>query len=444
MGLTAWAFDPLLQIQGISIRTSRSISSPPPLLLLPSIRSSRDAGHLHGGWHGVAHQDGVDVPPSGNGVGHTRLRCLRLQQAPRPGRPILHLIRHLHRRRTRMVPPPLPGMGRQLRLRLRVPPSPPHACQGERLLRPQAVNMRVLDPKDTMAYHCMMMQRSELEATYVKNDRLTMECVVTVRKEPRVSKTKVFPRIKVPPSDIKRQLTNLLDDRYDVARLKLICQSILCKNLDVKNVATTLALADQHHCDRLKDACIEFMSCLSTMDDLVATQGYQDLAKTSSSILDDAMTRIENSPPTPSGEHVFEVTDYSLHRCLDAGLSSIRSSTFNVGGYAWSISFHPSGDAQVEDSGDYVAVNLELMTKGALVKVSYDMALVDMTTGVRWFGAKSEKAELDTRCANSFCRWCLSRFIRRDKLEASPYLHDDRVVIECTLTVIKGSEKGRG
>ncbi|TVU42594.1 hypothetical protein EJB05_09012, partial [Eragrostis curvula] len=211
-----------------------------------------------------------------------------------------------------------------------------------------------------------------------------MECAVTVRMEPQVSKTKVFPGIKVPPSDIKQQLANLMDkeradvmfsvsgemfaahkivlvmrspvfkaqlcrplsqtgkqpiviedmqtdvfraflyfiytdlmkvhgdleencerkncqmihhllvaaDRYDVARLKLLCESILCKNLDVKNVATTLALADQHQCDSLKDACIEFMSCLSTMDDLVATQGYQDLAKTSPSILADAKERI--------------------------------------------------------------------------------------------------------------------------------------------------------
>ncbi|XP_039855181.1 BTB/POZ and MATH domain-containing protein 2-like [Panicum virgatum] len=33
-------------------------------------------------------------------------------------------------------------------------------------------------------------------------------------------------------------------DRYAIERLKLTCQSILCRNLDVKNVATTLALAD--------------------------------------------------------------------------------------------------------------------------------------------------------------------------------------------------------
>ncbi|TVU42496.1 hypothetical protein EJB05_08905, partial [Eragrostis curvula] len=241
-------------------------------------------------------------------------------------------------------------------------------------------DLRLIDPVTGLSKSAV-----SSKGTYVKNDRLTMECVVTVQKEPWVSKTKVLPRIKVPPSDMKRQLASLMEDkegadvmfsvageifaahkvvlamrspvfkaqlcgplsetgkqpiviedmqpdvfrallyfiytdsmeghgdleencgrkncqmihhllvaadRYDVGRLKLLCESILCKNLDVKNVATTLALADQHQCDSLKDACIEFMSCLSTMDDLVATQGYQDLTKTSPSILADAKERI--------------------------------------------------------------------------------------------------------------------------------------------------------
>ncbi|TVU42505.1 hypothetical protein EJB05_08916, partial [Eragrostis curvula] len=248
-----------------------------------------------------------------------------------------------------------------------------------------AALVRVFDPEDhsrRMPYVFMKLQ--ELEK-YLKTDRLTIECVLTVRKEPRVSKTKVFPRIQAPPSDIKQQLAILLEqkegadvtfsvagetimahktvlvmrspvfkaelcgpmshdrgkhpiviedmqpdvfraflyfiytdsmkggvdgdgdcnrqscemichllvaaDRYDVKRLKLICQSILCKNLHVRNVATTLALADQHHCGRLKAACIKFMSCLSTMDDLVATKGYKDLERTAPSILADAMAR---------------------------------------------------------------------------------------------------------------------------------------------------------
>ena len=48
-------------------------------------------------------------------------------------------------------------------------------------------------------------------------------------------------------------------DRYDMQRLKLICEDKLCRHLDVSNAATTLVLAEQHNCQGLKDACIEFL-----------------------------------------------------------------------------------------------------------------------------------------------------------------------------------------
>ncbi|KAF0926885.1 hypothetical protein E2562_027739 [Oryza meyeriana var. granulata] len=57
-------------------------------------------------------------------------------------------------------------------------------------------------------------------------------------------------------------------------RLRLLCQSILGRNLDVDNVATTLALADQHNCSRLKDVCIEFITSSNEIDAMVATKGY--------------------------------------------------------------------------------------------------------------------------------------------------------------------------
>lgn len=66
-------------------------------------------------------------------------------------------------------------------------------------------------------------------------------------------------------------------DRYAMERMKLMCESILCKSLDVDSVATTLALADQHHCSKLKDACIEFINSSNRMDDVVASQGYEHL-----------------------------------------------------------------------------------------------------------------------------------------------------------------------
>ncbi|CAL4997551.1 unnamed protein product [Urochloa decumbens] len=66
-------------------------------------------------------------------------------------------------------------------------------------------------------------------------------------------------------------------DRYAVERLKLVCESILGKNLDVETVSTTLALAYQHNCDRLKDICLEFISSSSVMDAVMATDGYKNL-----------------------------------------------------------------------------------------------------------------------------------------------------------------------
>jgi speckle-type POZ protein len=74
-------------------------------------------------------------------------------------------------------------------------------------------------------------------------------------------------------------------------RLKMLCQSILGKNLDVNNVATTLALADQHNCDKLKDVCVEFLASSDKMDDVAATQGYESLKRSCPSVLIDALEK---------------------------------------------------------------------------------------------------------------------------------------------------------
>ncbi|KAL6843275.1 hypothetical protein ACP4OV_026988 [Aristida adscensionis] len=68
-------------------------------------------------------------------------------------------------------------------------------------------------------------------------------------------------------------------DRYAVERLKLVCETMLCKRLKVESVAATLALADQHHCDMLKDACIGFISSSDRMDNVMASKGYQHLKR---------------------------------------------------------------------------------------------------------------------------------------------------------------------
>ncbi|CAL5011129.1 unnamed protein product [Urochloa decumbens] len=208
-------------------------------------------------------------------------------------------------------------------------------------------------------------KRSELEASvYLREDRLTIECIVTVFKEPRVSQRKTCPEIQVPPSDIFKDLGKLLEsgegadiefsvmgqnfvahrlvlamrspvfkaelcgpmkeakaqtvtiremqpavfkallhyiytdslpaldglsrldrnemircllvaaDRYAMDKLNMMCQIMLYEDLDVKNMVTTLAFADQHHCEFLKDVCIEFISSSRTNNDAVVGFGH--------------------------------------------------------------------------------------------------------------------------------------------------------------------------
>ncbi|KAL6659222.1 hypothetical protein ACP70R_003262 [Stipagrostis hirtigluma subsp. patula] len=76
-------------------------------------------------------------------------------------------------------------------------------------------------------------------------------------------------------------------DRYAMERMKLMRESILCEKLVVENVANILALADQHHCNKLKDACTRFISSSDRMDDLMATKGYEHLKRACPSVFMD-------------------------------------------------------------------------------------------------------------------------------------------------------------
>nr|TKW01842.1 hypothetical protein SEVIR_8G205800v2 [Setaria viridis] len=84
-------------------------------------------------------------------------------------------------------------------------------------------------------------------------------------------------------------------DRYNIGRLKLICENTLLTFINTSVVATTLVLAEQHGCHRLKEACLKFLksndnfkevggddykhlmrSCPSLFDELLAEHGLSD------------------------------------------------------------------------------------------------------------------------------------------------------------------------
>ncbi|KAK1608769.1 hypothetical protein QYE76_032442 [Lolium multiflorum] len=142
-------------------------------------------------------------------------------------------------------------------------------------------------------------------------------------------------------------------------------------------------------------------------------------------------------PDTARGTHVFTITCYRMHKGLGAG-NFIRSGTFTVGGYDWCVLYYPDGNRS--DNKDYVSVLVELQSKKSAVRALYDLRLTNQATGKSslLFSRPSSFPPFNS-CKDEPPRGP-ARFMRRDLLEASPYLHDDCLVIECDVTVIKETQ----
>jgi speckle-type POZ protein len=82
-------------------------------------------------------------------------------------------------------------------------------------------------------------------------------------------------------------------DRYGMDRLKLICEDILCRHIDVDTVSTTLALAEQHQCQGLKEACFQFLKkSPGSLNAVMATDGFDHLVNSCPNIIKELMSRL--------------------------------------------------------------------------------------------------------------------------------------------------------
>ncbi|XP_047093402.1 BTB/POZ and MATH domain-containing protein 3-like [Lolium rigidum] len=80
-------------------------------------------------------------------------------------------------------------------------------------------------------------------------------------------------------------------DRYNIERLKLICEEMLCNHIDSTIVATSLTLAEQHGCHELKEACFEFLASPSNLEAMVTSDGYEHLKSSCPSVLREMIAR---------------------------------------------------------------------------------------------------------------------------------------------------------
>ncbi|KAI4299524.1 hypothetical protein L6164_032976 [Bauhinia variegata] len=74
-------------------------------------------------------------------------------------------------------------------------------------------------------------------------------------------------------------------DLYNLDRLKLLCESKLCEEINTDNVATTLALAEQHHCPQLKAICLRFIANPANLGAVMQSEAFKQLKETCPSML---------------------------------------------------------------------------------------------------------------------------------------------------------------
>lgn len=66
-------------------------------------------------------------------------------------------------------------------------------------------------------------------------------------------------------------------DRFGLDRLKRLCEEKLCEAVNVETVATTLPLAEQHHCPQLKAICLKFAA--ANLGVVMRSEGFRYLEK---------------------------------------------------------------------------------------------------------------------------------------------------------------------
>jgi speckle-type POZ protein len=88
-------------------------------------------------------------------------------------------------------------------------------------------------------------------------------------------------------------------DRFDLQGLKLICEEILCRDINEDTVAKILRFAVQHQCCLLRDACIEFLEDPPVLQAVVANDNdlLELVAKTCPVLLKELWDYDEDDDP---------------------------------------------------------------------------------------------------------------------------------------------------
>ncbi|TVU42694.1 hypothetical protein EJB05_09114, partial [Eragrostis curvula] len=141
-------------------------------------------------------------------------------------------------------------------------------------------------------------------------------------------------------------------------------------------------------------------------------------------------------PVTQPGMLELNIHGYRLHKGMGHE-KFISSGAVSVGGHNWEIRFYPDGYS-VDDEATvqrYISVYLVLLSKGAQVRASCDISLIDHRTGKPSTAHKTQPRMFKYGDLSMFYPQT-AMFIDCNELQASAYLLDDCLTIQCCVTVI--------
>ena len=96
-------------------------------------------------------------------------------------------------------------------------------------------------------------------------------------------------------------------DRFDLSRLRAMCEARLCESVDVETVANTLALAELNHASALKRACLFFIA--ANLSDVMNTEGYESMSASCPHLAGEILSAVSELRRTPRPSAPPQVVD---------------------------------------------------------------------------------------------------------------------------------------
>ncbi|KAF8775533.1 hypothetical protein HU200_004504 [Digitaria exilis] len=90
-------------------------------------------------------------------------------------------------------------------------------------------------------------------------------------------------------------------DKYNLERLKVICEDKLCGYIDTKTVVTMLLLADRHGCKCLQEACVGFLKSRGNLKSVLASGDFEYLMRSYPSLLKELLPKNNPECVCPDG-----------------------------------------------------------------------------------------------------------------------------------------------